>query len=564
MAGKLIWTRIVLVFGLLSTTVLAQKPAPKPVAHAAFPAGETTPLGNKIAALLADPSVSRAHWGIAVTALDGTPIYGLDEGKLFRPASNAKLFTTAAAMALTGPKRVLSTDVWGNTPDATGAVAGDVVLYGAGDSSFSTEDIPYRTAAQRHAEGLPPTPADPLLGIDELAVQIAARGVRRISGNVVGNDMLWVYEPYPDTWGIDDLTTADGAPVSALTLNDNTVVLKIMPGAVAGDDANATLLPADTGYTVELHVTTVEAKAAASFSIERAVGSKVVRVFGTVAIGAPRSQEIAVDHPAQFAANALRDRLIAHGIAVDGVATEAHMLATDPRGFTSESREPMTPQMLTSWNGLVGFQSCDQIVKPGETAKPCVFPVKLAEHISAPLADEVVFTLKISQNLHAEMLLRELGHDHGTPYIPLVSTPNTTAQGARVVRQFLINAGLDGDDFVFYDGSGLSSHDLVTPRATAKLLSFATTQPWFAQWKSALPVGGVDGTLASRFTTEPLKGHVFAKTGTLGESRALSGYLDCASGRQVIFSIMVDNHTPAGSADRAVMDKIVTAIAAEN
>jgi D-alanyl-D-alanine carboxypeptidase/D-alanyl-D-alanine-endopeptidase (penicillin-binding protein 4) len=132
----------------------------------------------------------------------------------------------------------------------------------------------------------------------------------------------------------------------------------------------------------------------------------------------------------------------------------------------------------------------------------------------------------------------------------------------RVVRQFLINAGIDKDDFVFYDGSGLSSHDLVTPRATAKLLQFATTQPWFADWKSSLPVGGEDGSLEERFAKPPLKDHVFAKTGTLGEARALSGYLDCASGRTVIFSIMVGNHLPGSSADRDVMDKIVAAIAA--
>ena len=131
-----------------------------------------------------------------------------------------------------------------------------------------------------------------------------------------------------------------------------------------------------------------------------------------------------------------------------------------------------------------------------------------------------------------------------------------------MVRQWLINAGLDGNDFVFYDGSGLSSHDLVTPRATTQLLAFAATQPWFAQWKAALPLGGVDGTLEHRFTEPPLKGHVFAKTGTLGESRALSGYLDAASGKQIIFSIMADTHTPASTADRATMDKIVAAIAA--
>lgn len=138
----------------------------------------------------------------------------------------------------------------------------------------------------------------------------------------------------------------------------------------------------------------------------------------------------------------------------------------------------------------------------------------------------------------------------------------STAEGVRVIRQFLINAGIDKDDFVFFDGSGLSGHDLVTPRATAKLLQFATTQPWFAEWKGSLPVGGVDGSLETRFGKAPLKDHVFAKTGTLGEARALSGYLGCASGRTIIFSIMVGNHLPETNADRDAMDKIVAAVAA--
>jgi D-alanyl-D-alanine carboxypeptidase/D-alanyl-D-alanine-endopeptidase (penicillin-binding protein 4) len=138
-----------------------------------------------------------------------------------------------------------------------------------------------------------------------------------------------------------------------------------------------------------------------------------------------------------------------------------------------------------------------------------------------------------------------------------------------MVRAFLVRAGIDKDDFVFYDGSGLSGHDLVTPRATAKLLSYAALDPktggpqtWFADWKASLPVGGEDKALATRFAKPPLKDHVFAKTGTLGEARALSGYLDCASGRTVIFSIMVGNHAPGSNADRDAMDKIVAAIAA--
>ncbi len=134
--------------------------------------------------------------------------------------------------------------------------------------------------------------------------------------------------------------------------------------------------------------------------------------------------------------------------------------------------------------------------------------------------------------------------------------------GARCIRANLSHAGLDPDDFVFFDGSGLSDHDLVAPRATVTFLAYVAKQPWFAQWKASLPDAGEDGSLSRRFPDPPVKGHLFAKTGTLGESRALSGYLDAASGRTVIFSVFVDDHTPATSADRVTMDKIVTAIAA--
>jgi D-alanyl-D-alanine carboxypeptidase/D-alanyl-D-alanine-endopeptidase (penicillin-binding protein 4) len=170
--------------------------------------------------------------------------------------------------------------------------------------------------------------------------------------------------------------------------------------------------------------------------------------------------------------------------------------------------------------------------------------------------EDVVLTNKDSLNLNAELLLRRLGDRF--------AFTGTFAEGARVVRKFLIDAGISGDDFIFYDGSGLSTYDLVTPRATARLLQYAATQPWFADWKASLPVGGVDGSLEARFAKAPLKGKVFAKTGTLGEARALSGYAECASGKTVIFSIMVGNHLPGTNGDREAMDKVVAAIAAAN
>jgi D-alanyl-D-alanine carboxypeptidase/D-alanyl-D-alanine-endopeptidase (penicillin-binding protein 4) len=449
-------------------------------------------------------------------------------------------------MALLGPDATVETKVMGDL-DAKGTVRGDLTLYGWGDANLSDRRIPYESPAERKArlaaeaaQGATPQPPDPLVAIDDLATQVAAKGVRRVTGRVLGDDGAWVSEPYAQAWGIDDMEWGYGAPVSALVVNDNEIELKVMPGAKAGDTVAATLSPDVGELQLEVQATTVAAGEKTSLGIDREAGSRVVRIYGAMAVGAaPDTEALAVPDPARFAAEALRERLMAHGIQVDGAAEAQHRLPMDAEGFRKESHEPI--------DLAVGRK-----VVAGCIDAACL--PALVERRSVPLAEDVTVTLKVSQNLHAEMMLRRLGQAYGTE--------GSFAQGARVVRQFLLNAGLDGDDFVFYDGSGLSSHDLVTPRAMAQLLAYAAKQPWFAEWKAALPVGGEDGTLASRFPDPPLKDHLFAKTGTLGESRALSGYLDAASGKQVIFSIMVDDHAPGSSADRVTMDKVVAAIAA--
>lgn len=549
--------RIATIFCLLSVgigqpSLLGQgatpAPSPAPIAHPAYPTGTAHPLGETIAALLADPAVSRAHWGIAVTTLDGTPLFGFDEGKYFRPASNNKIFTTAAAMHLLGPGFLLITSAGpASVADTQGNLTGDIILHGSGDATFASGLFPYRSPSDLKSQATSNQPKpDPLQAIDELADSIAKAHITHITGNVVGDDTVWPWEPYATGWELDDTVWGYGAPISALTLHDNQIVLTVTPAAV-GQPATVAVVP-DTGYyQLQMNVQTVAAGQAASLDIDRAPSSRLVRIFGTIAADKPYTTEIAIDDPAEFAAQAFKTALEAHGVKIDGKAMARHRLRVDPADVSDQSRIPLPGLPMLA----VGF------VEPASSLPNCSgdCPVSVA-HSGPPLAEDVKLILKVSQNLHAEMLLHLLGKTYGTD--------GSTAQGVRVVRQFLLNAGLDPNDFLFYDGSGLSSHDLITPRATATFLAFAAKQPWFPAWKASLPEGGEDGGLDKRFPNPPLKDHLFAKTGTLGETHALSGYLDAASGRAIIFSIFVDTHTPTNSADRVAMDKIVEAIAANN
>jgi D-alanyl-D-alanine carboxypeptidase/D-alanyl-D-alanine-endopeptidase (penicillin-binding protein 4) len=392
---------------------------------------------------------------------------------------------------------------------------------------------------------------NPLRYLAAMADQVAATGLKVVNGDVVGDDTLFPWEPYAQDWSIDDTVWGYGAPVSALTINDNQIKVTVTPGAAAGQPATVVIDPAvPSYYTLDVSVTTGEKKSGSHVQMERALGSKVLRVYGTIAVDSQTDEEeVAIHDPAEYAAMALKGMLEAKGIVVTGKARALHKISTDPDGFISAMKKPGQEQAVVS-GGLEGGACL--------TAPPVAGNERtLATHSSPSLLEDVIVTNKVSQNLHAELWLHHLGRR-------VFCGKGSTVEGARLVRAFLDHIGIDNDDFIFFDGSGLSGHDLVTPRATARLLLYASTQPWFADWKKSLPVGGEDGSLVSRFGKAPLKDHVFAKTGTLGEARALSGYVDGASGRTVIFSIMVGNHPPGTSGDREVMDKIVAAIAAAN
>jgi D-alanyl-D-alanine carboxypeptidase/D-alanyl-D-alanine-endopeptidase (penicillin-binding protein 4) len=506
-------------------------PAPKHTPH-------PDALAANIQAILSDPAVARAHWGISVVRLDGSPVYALNDAQYFQPASNAKLFTTATALALLGPQFTAKTYVVAEgTVSNDGHLSGSLRLIGGGDPTLSGRTYPYNGHTER--------PDPPLHALDDLAAQVAASGIRTLDGTVVADDTLFVYERYGQGWGQDDLQWDYGAPVSALTVNDNVHYLTLAPGAAAGDAAIASWNPSlpDDATGLKNEAITSPAGSQQHLGLDRQPDQTFLRAFGTIPAGSkPASFGIAVQDAAKFAGDGFAQALATHGIAANPTVQVSHRLSGDTQIFEKESEQPVALRPLPAGQQL-----------------PFTLPANariVAQRTSPPLSQLVTVTNKVSQNLHAEILLRLLGKAEGED--------GSIAQGARVVRQFLVSAGVPPEDFFFYDGSGMSAQDVITPRAATTLLTYAARQPWGETYRASLPLGGIDGTLENRFTQPPLKGKVSAKTGTLAEVHALSGYLTAASGHTLVFSILCNDHSPVTDTTRAAMDKVVAAIAAAN
>ena len=441
----------------------------------------------RVDALLGATPASKGEWGLLIVdAESGETLYELNADKYFVPASNMKLFTTALALAKLGPEYRFHTTVeTRGAISSEGVLGGDLTLVGRGDPNLSNRKFPYEL--KEEFDGLPEK------ALLELADAVAAKGVKEISGDVIGDDTYFPRERYPNGWEIDDMVWEYGAAISAIVVDDNTVALTLTPGEQAGNPVQAAVTPATPDFTVENDVTTSAAEMKSDLTLTREPGSHLVVVKGSLpAKSAPRKLVLAIEEPAQHAATLLKRLLEERGIKVGGLARGCH--------------------------------------DHGEVAGD---PVVLAEHVSAELGDTVKLINKISQNLHTEMLLRTVARQNGVWA--------TLDELMKVPSDFYLGAGIAPGDVIQADASGLSRHDLVTPRAIVTLLGFAQKQSWFTPYYASLPVGGIDGTLEDRMKNTLAAGRIHAKTGSVEHVRTLSGFAEMPGGRRVIFSFLGNN-----------------------
>jgi len=452
----------------------------------------TAKFGARADALLGAGPASKGEWGLLVTdAESGEILYEQNADKYFVPASNMKLFSTALALAKLGPDfRFHTTLETRGAISNEGVLSGDVALVGRGDPNLSNRRFPYQL--KEEFDG----PPEKVLA--ELADALVAKGVKEISGDAIGDDSYFPRERYPNGWEIDDMVWEYGAAISSIVVDDNTVTLTLTPGEQAGSPVQALVSPATPDFTVENNVVTSAAEVKSDLTLKREPGANLVVVKGTLpAKGTPRKLVLAIEEPAQHAAATLQRLLEARGVKVGGAAKARH----------------------------------EQAEVPGD-------PTVLAEHVSVPLGDSVKLVNKISQNLHTEMLLRTVARQNGTWNTPddLMKTP----------AEFYAAAGIAPGDVIQTDASGLSRHDLVTPRAIVTLLSFAQKQTWFVPYYESLPVAGVDGTLEDRMKNTPAAGRIHAKTGSVEHVRTISGFAETPSGRRLIFSFLSNNQGGKG------------------
>ena len=499
-------------------------------------------LVSQIDALLkAHPNVARGRLGLLVVDLEnGAVLADENSAHFFTPASNAKLFTTAAALVRLGPEYRFRTVVRA-TPDwhPGDQTVRELHMVGGGDPNLSGRVLPFSKSARS---------GPPLSRIGQLADQVVEAGIRVVSGDVVAVDSRYPSDTYPDGWTLDDYICDYGAPVSSFSVNDNSVQLIVTP-AEPGSLASVELTP-EVGQFLLLNQVMTVAGRKDQIEILRDPGSEEIvvrgeigREFGMGAGGEAdhdvrRDQEdLAVNDAALFAAQAFAAALRDRGVAVLGRprAERSEKSELPATAASSDASRPATPP------------------KPPDDELP-----EVASLQSAPLSEIVAVVNKVSQNLHAEMLLRELGF--------AAMGAGTQASGVAARKAFLAEAGVTEKEtgYVLEDGSGLARQDLITPQSTVALLRYMWTRPEREAWLASLPIGGVDGSLEHRMAKLSHAERIHAKTGSLSHVVSLSGYAEPRPGRWLAFSILINGATAPPREASGFLDQVCALILDES
>lgn len=502
--GRRLWTRAALWLALLVAQAIRSAEPPRGPASLAA-------LREHLLAQATQPRFARAHWGIHAVSLDtGRVLFSANGDKLFIPASTTKLFTGALALDQLGPDFRIRTSVYAESrPDAHGTVKGDLVLYGRGDPSLDLAAVG----------------GDWDRALAPLVEPLVAAGLKVVTGNLVADESYFRGARFGSGWEYDDLAWYYGAEVSALSVNNNAVDVIVRPAPRAGSLAQAFLFPSTRHVVVSNTVRTLPAGGARRLQVRREAEANVVIANGTLPLDARATTEsVAVARPAEWLGRELKQALERRGITVRGRVTT--------RSAESSAGSPDRRER----------------------------EVELAGVWSPPLRELLPRMMKPSQNLHAQLLLLQAGAAQSRD-----GDPDQTSEqaGLKALATFLVKAGLDPGEARFQEGSGLSRHNLVTPRALVGLLGFMRRHREAGVFWGALPVAGVDGTLRTRLRGTPAEGNLRAKTGSLSLVATLAGYVTTAAGEQVAFALLLNNYAggPNTRPAREELDRMAVLLA---
>jgi len=514
-------------------------PTPIPTPTPSLVTKTVEELQTRIREVLNRNGLKRAQVGVKIASLDtGRVLFEENADKLYMPASNMKAYTVAAALdRLTPDYRFVTRATSSAKPDTNGVIKGDLIINGGGDPTY----------AARLNNG------DYWKGVNEIASRIAGAGVKKIEGDIIGSDALFKGAPIGFGWEADDLQSYSGAPISALTINDNVVEVVVKAGLKEGTACLITTAPPVPVFQFVNKTVTAPSGTTRRINITRKLGQNVVEISGVIPVDDKREyrESVAVENPALAFIYMLRSALAQKGVMVTGQSRTTNGDSYADGLIDKARREP-------SW------------LKPETTPIQETFMIGSAVNFevaieSAPLSDIAAKTMKPSQNLYTEIILRTLGEVKGERQDPkdvvLKGQKSSVEKGIEVVKQFLKEAGVPEESFEMYDGSGLSRHNLISASGTIQLYTYMSRHKYAKAFYDSLPVAGVDGTLSNRMKNTPAAGNARAKTGTINQVATLSGYVTTASGEKLVFSILVNNMPEDSLARRGYIDEIVVMLA---